>query len=96
MSIKVTFPFYRKWVTRDKISYYKVLWFNPFVGFRIEYYSFTKDKVTKGSFNSGSIRNWEQLSKKEFDMIEDHYKTIQKSYQTQMKQFAQSIFDLNF
>ena len=95
MKIKITFPFYRKLVTKDKISYYKILWFNIYVGFRIEYYSFTKDKVTKGSFNSPEIRNWESISKKEFDMIAEHYSAIHSSYQKTMKQFAQGVFDLN-
>lgn len=93
MKSEITFPFYRKLVTENKISYYKILWFNVCVGFRIEYYSFTKDKVTTGSFNSSKIRNWKPLSKKEFDMIANHYNTIQESYQKTMKQFAQNIFD---
>lgn len=96
--LEMTFPSYYKLITKNKISYYKILEFSIFTGFKIESYSFIKDKVTKGSFflRMNIISDdWKSIDKEEFEQIEEHYNVIQQLYQNSLNQFSQFVFDLN-
>ena len=96
--VKITFPSYYKLITKNKISYYKVLEFSIFTGFKIKSYSFNKDKVTKGSFflRMDTIsNNWKSINKEEFEQIEEHYNAIQQLYQDALNQFSRLVFNSN-
>ena len=93
MAVPKTFPFYRKSVTNTKISYYKIVWFNPFSGFKTESYSFSDSKVTRGLFKAAysSVSSWEEITEEEFNAIEETYEAINLQHLLALQKFCNEV-----